>query len=286
MEGTAGDGGLQVVDQRGDVEVLALEVALHERLVLGLLDDALDQLAAGVVGAGRGGVGRGAAEQPVEPADGTAVGAQRQVQRRDAGPERLLAGRDRGLQVGAGVVTAGHDDRARHADRGALLPLGDGRGVDLALPSLAGRHHEQRGVGGAQPGAELADEVAVAGGVDEVDLDVVVQQRRDGQRDRALLPDGGGVVVADGGAVDDGTLPGDHGRACEQRLHQRRLPCTGGSDEDHVAHPGGMADGGNPVRPAPRALPAVCSDRHGDHLRDLATCVPDLTPRDAMVTSP
>ena len=71
------------------------------------------------------------------------------------------------------------DDRARHADRGALLPLGDGRGVDRAFAPRVGRYDEQRGVGGAQPGAQLADEVAVAGGVDEVDLVAVVQERGD-----------------------------------------------------------------------------------------------------------
>ena len=51
VERAAGDRGLQVVDQGGDLEVLAAEVAVHERLVLGLLDDALDQRSAGVLGA-------------------------------------------------------------------------------------------------------------------------------------------------------------------------------------------------------------------------------------------
>ena len=41
-----GDGLLQVVDQHRLVDLLATEVALHQRLVLGLLDDSLDQGAA------------------------------------------------------------------------------------------------------------------------------------------------------------------------------------------------------------------------------------------------
>jgi len=38
----------QIVDERGDLDVLAGQVALHERLVLGLLDDPFDQRGAGV----------------------------------------------------------------------------------------------------------------------------------------------------------------------------------------------------------------------------------------------
>ena len=111
------------------LDVLALEVALHERLVLGLLDDPLDEGGAGVLGA----VGRlprgGLREQAVQAGHRLAV-ADRQVERGDAGAEALLAGRDRGLLVGPRVVAPGDDDRARHPDGGALLPLRDGGRVD------------------------------------------------------------------------------------------------------------------------------------------------------------
>ena len=45
-ERTPGDGLLQVVDQHRLIDLLATEITLHQRLVLGLLDDSLDQGAA------------------------------------------------------------------------------------------------------------------------------------------------------------------------------------------------------------------------------------------------
>src|SRR3712207_7097421 len=57
----------------------------------------------------------------------------------------------------------------------SLPPDLAGGGVD----PLVRREHEERAVGCPQPGAELPDEVGVAGGVEEVDLDPLVQQRRE-----------------------------------------------------------------------------------------------------------
>ena len=143
------------------------------------------------------------------------------------------------------MVAARHHHGAWHADPGTLLPLRDGGGIDLTLAPLVRRHDEQRGVGGAQTGAELTDEVPVAGGVDEVDLRVLVEQGSDGQRDRPLLPDRSGIVVADGGALDHRACPGNRCCMREQRLHQRRLPRARRPHEDHVAHSGRVAGGGN-----------------------------------------
>ena len=58
-EGAAGDRLLQILDQHLLVDLFAAEVALHQRLVLGLLDDSLDQRAAlflDPVGVGRVGL--------------------------------------------------------------------------------------------------------------------------------------------------------------------------------------------------------------------------------------
>ena len=52
-ERAAGDRPLEVLDQHLLVDLLAAEVALHQRLVLGLLDDALDQRAAQLLDLGR-----------------------------------------------------------------------------------------------------------------------------------------------------------------------------------------------------------------------------------------
>ena len=48
-ERAPGHCGLEVVDQQGRLDLLAVEVAVHQTFVLGLLDDALDEGAAAVV---------------------------------------------------------------------------------------------------------------------------------------------------------------------------------------------------------------------------------------------
>ena len=213
---------------------------------------------------------RGLADQPVQAAQRTAPSRERQVERGHARPEGVLAGGDRPVHVRTRVVAPGDDDGARHPDGRALLPLGDRRRVDRALPPGGGGHDEQRGVGRAQAGAQLTDEVAVTGGVDEIDLRVGAVRRgvhegSDGQRDRALLADGCGIVIAHSAAVDDGACPGNRAGVCQEGLDERGLPRAGGSDEDDVADPGGVEHRrcGPPCsRSRARPCPA-CSDRHG-----------------------
>ena len=84
--------------------------------------------------------------------------------------------------------------------------------------------HEERAVGGAQAGPQLTDEVGVPGGVDQVDLDAVVHQRRDRERDRAFVGVLGLLEVAHRRALADGARAGDSSRRGEQRLDQCRLP--------------------------------------------------------------
>ena len=100
-----------------------------------------------------------------------------------------------------------------------------------------GADHEQGGVGGAQPGAQLADEVGVAGGVEQVDLDVVVHERRDGQATERCCRTAAGswslTVVPSVTEPARLIVP-----VCgQQRLDQRRLPGPGVADQHHVAHP-------------------------------------------------
>ena len=68
-------------------------------------------------------------------------------------------------EVGAGLVEVGDHDGARHADGRALAPEQRDRAVDV----VGARDDEDGRVGRAQTGPELADEVGVAGGVEQVE---------------------------------------------------------------------------------------------------------------------
>ncbi len=208
---------------------------------------------------------RGLRQQPVQPVHSPVRAPDGQVARRDAAAERVLAGHLGALHVGLCGVAPGDDDGTRDPRDHALLPQREGPRVDPALAALRGRQDEQRRVGRAQPGAQLAEEVAVAGGIQQVDLHAVVHERCDRESDRPALADRGRVVVAGGGALGDRSDPGDRAGVREQRVHQRRLPGSGGSDEDHVADARGRG-GGDRCRRTSR--PAIGSDRHGNHLRE------------------
>lgn len=148
VEGAACDGAFQIVDECLDVDVRAVEVAVHQGLVLALGDDPFDEPVAG--GGQRGPLilgGRvlrplaaGVVEDPLgeqsgEPGQrGVPVGALGTVDgqvEREHGVGTVTAGdlaadpRHR-VERGAGGVEVGDDDGARHADGGALLPDGAG----------------------------------------------------------------------------------------------------------------------------------------------------------------
>ncbi len=270
MEGGTRDGLLQVRDQGAGVEGLAADVAVHEVLVLALGDDALDQPLAGLVdqrdpvgvgfvlGALAGGVveellgeqsdqsghrglpvgAGGAAQREVEGEDGVGVVAAEGL---GAQPGHLL-------HAGAGRLEVGDDDGAGHADGRALVPHRPGG----AVHAVRGGDHEEGRVRRAQTGPELSDEVGVAGGVQQIDLDPVPCERDQGELYRAVPPLLDLVVVGDGAAVLDPARPVDRPRGLGQGLHQRGLSRSGGADQHHVA------DGGGPVgRRRPAGGPGV-----------------------------
>ncbi len=235
----------QVGDQRGLVDRLAVEVPVHQRLVFALGDDGFDELAPRLVDLlAQLLVGRDGApelvdllgEQADQPEELAVRVEMRQVQRQHSRAERVLAAQQRGVEVRAGLVQPGDEHRTGHADRGALLPDRAGRGVD----AFGGRQHEQRGVRGTQPGAQFTDEVRVAGRVDQVDLDVLVLHRCDGQSDGPLLLDRGGLVVAHRGALGDGARSGDRRGGGQHRLGDRGLAGGRRADQHDVADLGGF----------------------------------------------
>ena len=81
-----------------------------------------------------------------------------------------------------GLVEVGDHDRAGHPDGGALPPQ------QPVAPSIssAAETTKMRRVGGAQPGAQLADEVGDAGGVEQVDGQRLALERRHREADRAV----------------------------------------------------------------------------------------------------
>ena len=194
VEAAARDGLLQVLDEALDLDLLTGEVGVHEGLVFALLDDRLDQRAAcflDAVGLLTGNVGVGPAatgvvvealrQQADEAADPALAVGDRQVQRRHRVAERGPAGGQRLVEVAALVVDLGDHDGPRRADGCALVPEHLGQAVD----AVGGRDGEQRGVGRAQPGPQVAGEVGVARRVQQVHLDVAVHERHQRQVDRA-----------------------------------------------------------------------------------------------------
>ena len=191
----------------------------------------------------------GGREQPHHP---LAVG---HAQRKNPVAERVSCGGHRRVEVGAGVVELGDHHGARHADPTALQPQRSGRLVD----ALVGRDHEQRAVRRPQAGPQLADEVGVAGGVDQVDLHPAVRQRRQRQPYRTLLLDLGLVAVADRGAVGDRPGPGQNARCHQQGLDERGLAAAGRPDEHDVADGSRIVRGGGGTV-ARRSVRLVCHD--------------------------
>ena len=100
--------------------------------------------------------------------------------------ERRLRRAHDAVVVGARMVELGDDHGARHADGGTLPP----QLASAVVDAFVGGDHEQRAISGAEPGPHLADEVGVAGGVDEIDLGALEHDRGDGKGDGPMLTEG------------------------------------------------------------------------------------------------
>ena len=173
----------------------------------GFIGFPLDRLPTAIVG--------DAATQQVDRTDDVAVLDQRYAERLHIA-EDPSASRDGFLVVGAGLLELGHRDRPRHVRRLALAPQHPSGIVDL----VAGRDHEQHRVGGAQSGAHLADEVGVAGCVEEIDHDIAAG-------------DGGGSECLRRRRLA-AYMPSRRTRR-DQTLEQRALAGACRPDEHHVA---------------------------------------------------
>ncbi len=242
----AGQAGLEFVAPDG----LAVEVAGHEVVVTH--HDALDQLLVDLVlgdgelvgdragGAGhRGAAGRvveggGVVEQVDDTPEGR-LGPHRELHRGHTGPEGGAHLGQGAVEVGPLPVQLGHHHHPGQAQGGGGPP-----GVlGLRLHAVGGAHHHHRQVAHRQRGVQVAGEVGVAGGVDEVDLDAVHRHRGQGQRHRELAGHLLGLHVAHGGALLHRALPGDGAGRRQERLDQRGLSGAVVADQGHVADASG-----------------------------------------------
>jgi len=150
------DRGLQVLDERVDVEVRTVEIAVHQGLVLALGDDPFDELVArriDLVGI-RGGwlslswrvsapvVKQSLRQQTHQPGYHVRSVAHWQVERQHPATEGGPAGSGYPVEVGPWVVKPAHHHHPRHLDFGAFLPQSDSGGID----PVPGGDHEQRRV--------------------------------------------------------------------------------------------------------------------------------------------
>ena len=170
----------------------------------------------------------------------------RTVPRRDRcgsgpGPHRR---RERHRVADEGVTEGGHGPFRRgaapvdlvreHQERDAE-PLHDpDQRAGLGLDALDGRDDEHRTVEHPQGTLDLGHEVGVAGGVDEVDLEVTHGERDDGRADGDAAATFDVVGVGHGVAVVDAAEVGADARLVEQALGQRGLAGVDVGDDPEV----------------------------------------------------
>ncbi len=114
-----------------------------------------------------------------------------------------------------------------------------------------------------QCGAHLAEEVGIARGVDDVELDVAEHARGHGERQRHVALDLFGLEVAHGGPVVDLSLSGDGAGGEEQRLGQTW------SCPSRCVRPGRRCGYGTAGNSAPRAPPSLEIHPACDRVRPL-----------------
>ena len=272
---------LELVD-RGDV---AVEVAL-EHGVVGH-DDALDQVVVDLVLELLHLVGdllgvrdpvlvdvRRVGEQ-VGDAPEVGLGADGQLEGGDAGAEAVAELRQRDVEARPLAIELVDEHHAGDAEVAGHLP----RLLGLHLDPVERADHEHRQVGDAQRGGDLAHEVGVARGVDEVDLVVAPLERarsRATARCRACAPRGRSRTRSCrprrgpcGGSPRPGGATPRRGSSSRLRCARRGRRC--GCDPSRIASPGspsveiGDAGEGSAVPPRRAARTAHCAGVLGMH---------------------
>ena len=219
MQRSPGDRELEVGEEEPGVDLLATDVALHQRLVLGLLDDAFDE---------RGSL-RVVAVVPGDQADETP--SVLEVDGQDPLAEGVARLRHDAVHVGAGVIDLGDDDHPWHGHVGALTP----ERPRLLVDPLVRGDDEQRAVRSPEARSHLPHEVDVPRGVQQVDLHAVVHQRREREPDGASLTVLDLLEVTHGRAVLGAAGPVQHSGRHQQPLDEGGLPRTRRAHDQDVA---------------------------------------------------
>ena len=171
----------------------------------------------------------------------------------DGAAERLLQRLHRAFEGRAVAVHPVHHDEARDVVVAGVAP-------DLLRLDLDPRHavdHHDGGVGDAQGGAGLGEEVRVAGRVEEVQLGFAPLAVGDGGLQADLPLDLVGIEVGDGRAVVHAAEAVDRSHVEEHRGDQRRLPAASVADHGHVADGGWLVDL-HAEQPPPRSVSRGC----------------------------
>ena len=136
-----------------------------------------------------------------------------------------------GVVVGIVLVYLGDVDETGHVPVFAVFPCLLKANGDAVL----GRANQNGGVGGAERLHDGTGEVERAGGIQQVDLHVVIFQRNDGGGDRNMTADLLGVVIADGVSVGVLADAVDCAGHVKQALSQRGLAAAAVTQQTDIA---------------------------------------------------
>ena len=196
---------------------LALEVLLHHRFVG--LDDRLEHRFADLGRIDQRTLGVARHVERADDALEVVPLPQRHVEQRAARAEHFADRVDQLREVDVVGVELGDAEDAAQAGVARFLPRAAGVDLDAGV----GVDRDQRRVDGPQGADRLADEVRVAGRVDDVEPLAAVIEMDDRRLDRVLVVLLFFVEVADAGAGVDAGLAADRAGLHQQVVDERRL---------------------------------------------------------------
>ena len=185
----------------------------------------------GVFAGAVGGVGDDLVAQNVERAVEAGAGVHRHAQWKNVPAEMFLRGFQDGVEIRVFLVRAVDDDHFWDAVIMRVIPDAVGAHAEAVVRV----NHHQREIADAQRAQAFADEVEVAGRVNDVEFFArpFQVQQRGGDGDLPLLL--ADVVIGDGRAVGDPAQAADDAGAAEHGFGQHGFAAGGVADDGEVA---------------------------------------------------